>query len=60
MAFWVALYGMAHHFIELFKPLHHGAVIHEQEAWCATVHGPKPALSASPEALLERQILGPV
>ena len=37
--FWVALHGMANHFIELFKPLHHDkAVIHEGEAWCATVH----------------------
>ena len=38
---WVALYGMAHSFNELHKPLRHNkAVIHEGDrgAWCAIIH----------------------
>ena len=38
---WVALYGMAHSFIELHKPLSHNkAVIHEGDrgAWHAVIH----------------------
>ena len=43
---WVAQHGMAHSFIKLCKPLHHGkAVTHEgemvrdREAWHVAVHG---------------------